>query len=129
MTRTLRLLFTVHAIATLAAASVLVVAPAAIPTAVGIVIAPSAFLLCYLLAAAELSIGIVSWGARNLTDAKALRLVAASFVVFHGASAILELWAFVNGLSARILANVVLRVVAVTLFAYYRNRPMLVTMP
>ena len=43
--------------------------------------------------------------------------------------AILELWAFVNGLSARILANVVLRVVAVTLFAYYRNRPMLVTMP
>jgi hypothetical protein len=96
---------------------------------VGIVIAPSAFLLCYLLAAAELSIGIVSWGARHLTDTKALRLVAASFVVFHGASAILELWAFVNGLSARILANVVLRVVAVTLFAYYRNRPMLVTMP
>ena len=52
----------------------------------------------------------------------------ASVVVFHGASAMLELWAFVNGLSARILANVVLRVVAVTLFAYYRNPPMLVTM-
>src|SRR4029453_224096 len=89
----------------------------------------SAFLLCYLLAAAELSIGIVSWGARNLTDAKALRLVAASFVVFHGASAILEFWAFVNGLSAGILANVVLRVVAVTLFAYYRNTPILVPFP
>ena len=128
MTRTLRLLFTLHAIATFAAAIILVVAPAAIPTSMGIVIAPPAFLLCYLLAAAELTIGIVSWGARNLTDAKALRLVVASFVVFHGASAILELWAFVNGLSARILANVVLRVVAVTLFAYYRNRPMLVTM-
>jgi len=129
VTRTLRFLFTVHAIATVAAAIVLVVAPAAIPTTVGIVIAPPAFVLCYLLAAAELSIGIVSWGARNLTDAKALRLVVASFVVFHCVSAILEVWAFVNGLSARILANVVLRVVAVTLFAYYRNRPMLVTMP
>src|SRR5262245_28479202 len=113
MTRTLRLIFTVHAIATLAAAIVLVVAPAAIPTTVGIVIAPPAFLLCYLLAAAELSIGIFSWGARNLTDAKALRLVVAGFVVFHGASAILELWALVTGLSARILGSGGLRGVGV----------------
>jgi len=127
VTRTLRLLLTVHAVATLAAAIVLVVAPAAIPTTVGIVIAPSAFLLCYLLAAAELGIGVVSWGARNLTDATALRLVLASFIVFHGASAILELWAFVNGLSARIWANLAFRLVAVTLFAYYRNRSTLVT--
>jgi hypothetical protein len=80
---------------------------------------PSAFLLCYLLAAAELCIGVVSWGARELTDAKALRVVVTSFIVFHGASAIFELWALTAGLSGRIWANVVFRFVAVTLFAYY----------
>jgi hypothetical protein len=116
---TLTLLLTVHAIATLAAAIVLVLAPTAIPRTVGIIIPPSAFLLCHLLAAAELCIGVVSWGARHLTDAKAIRLVAASFIVFHGASALLELWALVNGLSARILANVAVRIVVVTLFTYY----------
>jgi hypothetical protein len=116
---TLRLLFTLHAIATLAAAVVLVVAPTAIPRTVGIIITPSAFLLCYLLAAAELCFGVVSWGARDLTDAKALQLVAISFIVFHSASAVLEVWAFTAGLSDRLLANVVLRVVAVMLFAHY----------
>lgn len=116
---TLRQLFTLHAIATLAAAIVLVLAPTAIPRTVGIIIMPSAFLLCYLLAAAELCIGVVSWGARELTDAKALRVVVTSFIVFHGASAIFELWALTAGLSGRIWANVVFRFVAVTLFAYY----------
>jgi hypothetical protein len=125
---TLRLILTVHAIITFAATIVLIFAPPAIPMTVGISIAPPAYLLCYLLAAAELCIGVVSWGARNLTDAKALRLVVASFIVFHGASAILELWALIGGLNARILANVVFRVVAVTLFAYYRNRPAALTM-
>jgi hypothetical protein len=104
---TLRLLFTLNAIATIAAAIVLVLAPTAIPRTVGIIITPSAFLLCYLLAAAELCIGVVSWGARELTDAKALRVVVTSFIVFHGASAIFELWAFTEGLSGRIWANVV----------------------
>jgi hypothetical protein len=116
---TLRLLFTLHAIATIAAAIVLVLAPTAIPRTVGIIIMPSAFLLCYLLAAAELCIGVVSWGARELTDAKALRVVVTSFIVFHGASAIFELGALTAGLSGRIWANVVFRFVAVTLFAYY----------
>ena len=116
---TLRLLFTLHAIATFAAATVLVFAPTAIPGTVGISIAPSAFLLCYLLAAAELSIGVVSWGARYLTDARALQVVATSFIALHGASALLEMWAFATGLSGRIWANVALRIVAVMLFAYY----------
>jgi hypothetical protein len=118
-TMTLRLLFTVHAMATLAAAIVLVSAPTAIPRTVGIIIPPSAVLLCYLLAAAELCIGVLSWGARYLTDAKAIRLVVASFIVFHGASAVLELWSVMAGLSARIWTNVAVRVLAVTLFTYY----------
>jgi hypothetical protein len=116
---TLRLLFTLHAIATIAAAIVLVLAPTAIPRTVGIIIMPSAFLLCYLLAGAELCIGVISWGAREVTDAKALRVVVTGFIVFHGASAMFELWAVTAGLSGRIWANVVFRIVAVALFAYY----------
>jgi hypothetical protein len=115
----LRLLFVLHAIVTFAAALVLVLAPTAIPRTVGIIVPPSAFLLCYLLAAAELGIGVVSWGARNITDPKALRLVVASFIVFQGASALLELWAFATGVSGGIWANVLFRAVAVALFAYY----------
>jgi hypothetical protein len=115
----LRLLFTVHAILTVAAGIVLVFAPAAIPRAVGIVITPAAFLLCYLLAAAELCIGLLSWGARTLTDTHAIRLIATSFIVFHGASAVLEIRAFMAGVSGGIWANVVVRFVAVALFSYY----------
>jgi hypothetical protein len=77
----LRLLFTVHATLTVAAGIVLVIAPAAIPHAVGIIVTPPAFLLCYLLAAAELCIGLISWGARNLTDTHAIRLIATSFIL------------------------------------------------
>jgi multisubunit Na+/H+ antiporter MnhC subunit len=48
---TLRLLFSVHAIVTLAAGVVLIVALPAIEGVVGIRIEPNACLLCYLLAA------------------------------------------------------------------------------
>jgi hypothetical protein len=115
----LRLLFTVHATLTVAAGIVLVIAPAAIPHAVGIIVTPPAFLLCYLLAAAELCIGLISWGARNLTDTHAIRLIATSFIVFHGASALLEIRAFMAGVSSGIWANVVVRFVAVAFFSYY----------
>jgi hypothetical protein len=115
----LRLLFTVHAILTLAAGLVLIAAPAAIPHVVGVIVTPSAFLLCYLLAAAELCIAVISWGARNLIDPRAIRLIATSFVVFHSASAVLEIRAFVAGVSGEISVNVVIRLVVVALFSYY----------
>jgi hypothetical protein len=115
----LRLLFGVHATLTVAAGTVLVIAPAAIPHAVGIIVTPPAFLLCYLLAAAELCIGLISWGARNLTDTHAIRLIATSFIVFHSASALLEIRAFMAGVSSGIWANVVVRFVAVAVFSYY----------
>jgi hypothetical protein len=115
----LRLVFTVHATLTVAAGIVLVIAPAAIPNAVGIIVTPPAFLLCYLLAAAELCIGLISWGARKLTDTHAIRLIATSFIVFHGASALLEIRAFMAGVSSAIWANVVVRFVAVVVFSYY----------
>jgi hypothetical protein len=115
----LRLLFTVHATLTVAAGIVLVIAPAAIPLAVGIIVTPPAFLLCYLLAAAELCIGLISWGAKKLTDRHAIRLIATGFIVFHGASALLEIRAFMAGLSSGIWVNVLVRFVAVAVFSYY----------
>jgi hypothetical protein len=115
----LRVLFTVHASLTVAAGIVLVIAPAAIPHAVGIIVPPAAFLVCYLLAAAELCIGLISWGARKLTDTHAIRLIATGFIVFHGASALLEIRAFSAGVSSWIWANVVVRFVVVALFSYY----------
>jgi hypothetical protein len=65
---TLRLLFGVHAILTLAAGIVLVAAPGAIPGAVGVQIERGAYRLCYLLAASEFGIAALSWGARAITD-------------------------------------------------------------
>jgi hypothetical protein len=48
---------------------------------IGIIITPPAFLLCYLLAASELCIAVISWGARQLTDPKAIRAIVAGFIV------------------------------------------------
>ena len=115
----LRLLFGIHAILTFAAGIVLVTAPGAIPRTVGIPIGPGGYLLCYLLAAAEFSVSVLSWGARAINDAKALRLIVIAFIVLHAASGLLEIRAFAGGLTAAIWANVALRVLAIVLFAYY----------
>jgi hypothetical protein len=116
---TLRLLFSVHAIVTFAAGVVLVVAPAAIPGTLSIRIEPGAYLLCYLLAAAEFAVAVLSWGARAINDARALRVVVIAFIVLHAASGILEIEAFAGGLSNAIWANVGLRALVTVLFAYY----------
>jgi hypothetical protein len=101
---------------------VLIVAPAAIPGAVGILIDPSIYLVCYLLGAAEIAIAFLSYYAKNLTDPPALRLIALTFVVFHAVTAIVEVFAFMQGVSAAIASNIALRVAAAALFAYYGLR-------
>ena len=115
----LKFLFAVHAILTGAAGVVLIVAPDSIPNAVGISLEPQAYLVCYLLAAAELGFATLSIGARTLTDSKALRLIALACLVFHAASGLLEIYAFAKGASAAIWGNVAVRAVVVFLFAYY----------
>ena len=110
MTRPLRALLLAHGIVTIAAAVVLAVVPAAIPGTVGIALQPDAFLLAYLLAAAELAIGILSLGATRLTDSAALTLIIAVFVVFHLATAALEaLHLALTGFDAVIVINIVVR--------------------
>ena len=115
----LKLLFAVHAGLTFAAGIVLIVAPEMIPGAVGIRLEPGAYLVCYLLAAAELSLAVLSWGARRFSDAKALRVIVLAFIVFHAASGVLEIRAFFEGVSANVWGNIVVRAAIVFLFAYF----------
>jgi hypothetical protein len=116
---TLRILFTAHAILTFAAGVVLIAWPGAIPSMVGIQIEPNAYLLCYLLAAMEFGVAGLSWGARTITDAKALRVIVIACIVLHASSGLLEVYAIAGGLSGAIWGNVALRALVTALFAYY----------
>ena len=117
--KNLRILMVFHAVITFAAAVVLIVAPALIPSAVGINLESGAYLICYLLAAAELSIAFLSWSGRTVSDVRALRVIVISFIVFHAASGVLEIYALTKGVSAFVWGNVAVRVIVVVLFAYY----------
>lgn len=112
-------LLVIHGIVTLAAGIVLVVAPGMIPGAVGVEVDPSAYLVSYLLGAAEMAIAVLSFGAARLTDSHALRLVSVVFIVFHLLTAAVEVLAFAQGVSATVWGNVAVRVVVAGLFAYY----------
>lgn len=114
----LRKLLVIHAVITLAAGIVLVLAPNFIPRTVGIHVDSQAYLICYFLGAAELGLAFLSYYARTLRDAEALRLIVWTFIVFHASTAALEIYAFTQGLSAIIWANVAVRVIAVILFAH-----------
>jgi hypothetical protein len=123
----LRALFLVHGVVTLAAAMVLVVVPAAIPATVGIAIDAEGFLLSYFLAAAELAIALLSFGAAWLTDVPALRLIVVVFIVFHLATAGLEIaYLGFTAASPVLLANIAIRIAAAALFFFAwrtRQRP------
>lgn len=108
-----------HALLTLAAGLVLIVAPGAIPGFVGIQVTPGANLLGYLLGAAEVSLAVLSYFGRQLSDRPALRLVCLTFMSFHSLTALVEVYAFTQGVSGRIWANVLLRVVVTALFTHY----------
>jgi hypothetical protein len=72
---------------------------------IGIHVEAKAYLLCYLLAAMEFGIAALSWGARSITDAKALRLMVMACIVVHAASGLLEVYAFAGGVSGVIWGN------------------------
>lgn len=117
----LRTLLLAHAAVTAAAAVVLVAAPGLIAGAVGIEAAPGSHLVSYLLAAAEVGFAVLSFRARRLTDAAALRVVVDACVALHAASALLEGYAFARGgVSAAVFANLAARVVIVALFLRLR---------
>jgi hypothetical protein len=115
--RTLRAVFAVHGAITLAGAFVLVVFPAAIPSAVGITISRSDYLLIYLVAAAELAVAVLSFGAIRLTDLAALRLIVMTLVVLHTTSGILDIvYMALTEPNATMISNTVLRFAVVAVF-------------
>jgi hypothetical protein len=115
----LRALLVVHGCITLAAGLVLTVAPSLIPSVVvGIHLEPSAYLLAYLLAAAEFGFAVLSFGGSRVADTHALRLVVLACMVFHASSGVLEVYACAQGASVAILVNVAARAVIVGAFAY-----------
>ncbi|HLZ81932.1 MAG TPA: hypothetical protein VKQ54_00090 [Caulobacteraceae bacterium] len=119
----MRTLLVVHGLITAAAGLVLAVDPGLIPSAVGIRLALGAYLVVYLLAGAEFGFAVLSFGGARLADAQALRLIAWTCIAFHGASGVLETYAYLQGASPAILANVVARAVIVGLFFVLSRGP------
>lgn len=97
----------------------LIVKPEAIPAAVNIEINEQHYLICYLLAAAEIAISFLSFGATYLKDTKALRLISLCFIAFHLSTATVELAVLSDSGSPKIWANVALRLLVSALFYYY----------
>ena len=95
----LRVLLLIHGVLTFGAGMVLMVAPRRSPGAVGVHIDSDAYVLCYLLGAAELAIAFLSFASLTLYDEKALRVIVWTFVVFHICTAVAELYAYIRGLS------------------------------
>jgi hypothetical protein len=114
----LRALLVVHGFITAAAGLVLTVAPSLIPSVVGISLEPNAYVLAYLLAGAEFGLSVLSFGGSGLVDARALRLVVWTCIVFHASSGVLEVYAYAHGASVAIVGNVAARAVIVGIFAY-----------
>jgi prepilin signal peptidase PulO-like enzyme (type II secretory pathway) len=115
----LKRLLIFHALITLLASLVLVIFPALIPGTVGIKLAASHSVLCYLLAAAELSMAFLSWQARRLKDVPALQIIIYTFIIFHLATAALEMYALMQGIDKALIGNIAARMVISALFYYW----------
>ena len=118
----LQRLLTLHALITFAAGVVLIAAPDLVPGVVGVHVPPDAYLVCYLLGAAELAVAFLSFAGRNLRQSDAVRLVTWTMIVFHGCTAAVEVYAFARGVHAGIWANVTLRAAVIALFVRYGLR-------
>ena len=115
--RALRAVFFVHGLITLAGAVVLTAFPTAIPSAVGITVARPDYLLVYLVAAAELTVAVLSFGAIRITDWAALRLIVTTLVVLHLTSGILDIvYMALTEPNATMISNTVLRFAVVAVF-------------
>lgn len=115
----LRALFLFHSIVTFLASIVLVVKPTFIPETINVSITRDGYILCYFLAAAELGVAYLSFYSRRIKDNYSLRIISTSFIIFHASTGLLEIYAFTQGISSRIVPNIILRVIIVILFYYY----------
>jgi hypothetical protein len=112
--KVLQAVFVIHGVITLAGAVVLVAFPTAIPSLVGISLGREDYLLVYLVAAAELALAVLSFGAAQLTDPAALGLVVTTLVALHLTSGILDMaYMGMTQVDRALIANTVLRFVVV----------------
>lgn len=124
--KALRVVLLVHGLITLAGFFVLTAIPTVIPSMVGITLQPSEYLLVYLVAAAELAVAVLSFGAMRITDWAAMQLILATFVALHLVSGVLDLVYLQQiGVNRTMIVNAVLRftVVAIFLTAWRVSRP------
>ena len=122
MSRPLSLLLLFHAVLTAAAGVVLIAAPEKIPATVGIQLDRSAYLICYLLGAAEIAMAFLSFRSRRLADEQSIRLIVSTFILFHLVTAGVELYALGQVGSKGLWGNVALRVVVSMLFLRFMPR-------
>jgi hypothetical protein len=92
-------------------------ARALVATACALRIERSDYLLVYLVAAAELAVAVLSFGAIRITDWAALRLIVTTLVVLHSASGILDIvYMAMTEPNAVMISNTVLRFAVVAVF-------------
>jgi hypothetical protein len=117
-----RILLLGHALVTLVAAFVLMAAPGLIPSAVGIVLEPTEFLVPILLGAAEFGVGLLSLLASSWTFGRPLAHLCLVFAAMHLMTAFGEGLALSAGVSPAVGVNLVVRVIVAALFvaAYVR---------
>ncbi|OBG85549.1 hypothetical protein A5698_03930 [Mycobacterium sp. E136] len=114
---TLRAVLVVHGVITLAGAAVLMLFPTAIPSVAGITLDRQAYLLVYLVGAAELAVAVLSFGAARLTDRAALRLIVVTLAVLHATSGVLDIvYMSLTQANTTMVVNAVVRFVVAAVF-------------
>ncbi len=115
----MKILLLIHGFITLAASLVLIFSPATIPSIINIKMQPDQYLIAYLLGGAELGIAFLSFKATRIKDAEALKVITLTIIVFHSATALLEIYSIYKGANILLWANVFVRSIVIFLFAYF----------
>lgn len=108
-----------HSVITFAAGVVLIIIPGAVPHTVNIQLQKNQYLLCYFLGAAEIALAYLSFFSGKINNPDTLKIICRTFIIFHATTALLELYALLQGISNKILINTLLRIIIVFLFYYY----------
>lgn len=101
------------------AAVVLVVAPKAIPAVAGVPLAPPQFLICYLVAGAEIAIAAMCFDALRSMTSEVVQLTARTLIALHVSTSALAIVAIIQGASTGIWWNIGLRIIIALLL--YRS--------
>ncbi len=120
--RAFRFLLIVNALASAAAAIVLTVAPAAIPSIIGSSIGPEAYFVARLLAAAELSLAAMCAYAVQRRSDDVYQQCAVALIVLHVGSIAAGLVQFAAHSNAVVGANIAVRAVIVLLLLTLRPK-------